>query len=158
MSQGRLYFILFLRPYWDLSIRAMYLFADIIQGKFLREKQIIWDSSVKRWKSHWKPLYMVIKHSVMQTLLPIWRFLFVALHKFTFSGESRSALLWILINWKPKKCHLMAILWRSFLSISHILQKFIIHEYKVCFPWVHLILIYHMKVCTKWQQTICYTH
>lgn len=59
---------------------------------------------------------------------------------------------------KAKKVSSHGNFMRSFLSISHILQKFIIHEYKVCFPWVHLILIYHMKVCTKWQQTICYTH
>lgn len=111
------------------------------------------------WKSQWKPLYMVIKHSVMQTLLPIWWFLFVVLHKFTFSGESRSALLWILINWKPKKCHLMAILWGhfyqfhifcknlSFMNTKFVFPEFILYSYITwkCAPNGNKQYVTHIK-------------
>lgn len=143
MSQGRLYFILLLRPYRDLSIRTMYLFADIIQGKFLRENRDYLGFICEMVEySHWKLRYIVIKHSVMQTLLPIWRFLFVVLHKLTFSQESRSAHLWILIHLKPES----VISWQ-FYDVSffvffyqyHIFsKKNFVHEYEVCFPRVHI--------------------
>lgn len=129
MSQGRLYFILLLRPYRDLSIRTMYLFADIIQGKFLRENRDYLGFICEMVEySHWKLRYIVIKHSVMQTLLPIWRFLFVVLHKLTFSQESRSAHLWILIHLKPES----VISWQFydvsffgfFINITYSAKKF----------------------------------
>lgn len=164
MSQGRLYFILLLRPYRDLSIRTMYLFADIIQGKFLRENRDYLGFICEMVEySHWKLRYIVIKHSVMQTLLPIWRFLFVVLHKLTFSQESRSAHLWILIHLKPES----VISWQFydvsffgfFINITYSAKKISFMNTKFVFPeFIYNVLIYHMKECTKWQQTIYYTH
>jgi hypothetical protein len=108
----------------------MYLFADIIQGKFLREN-IIWDSSVK--ESMETPLYgnktfsnaNPITDMMISICSPTQVHIF---RRITFSTFMNIDQL------KAKKVSSHGNFMRSFLSISHILQKLIIHEYKVCFP------------------------
>ena len=132
----------------------MYLFADIIQGKFLRENRDYLGFICKtvEFESLETPLYgnktfsnaNPITDMTISICSPTQVHIF---RRITFSTFMNIDQL------KAKKVSSHGNFMRSFSSISHILQKFIVHEYKV-----HLKLIYHMKVCTKWQQTICYTH